>query len=32
MSNLNAEEYKSFESIKHVRENGKRILVRAGAC
>lgn len=23
MSNLNAEEYKSFESIKHVRENGK---------
>ncbi|MGS0765379.1 BRO family protein [Syntrophomonas curvata] len=22
MSNLNAEEYKSFESIKHIRENG----------
>ncbi len=22
MSNLNAEEYKTFESIKHVKENG----------
>lgn len=22
MSNLNAEEYKTFENIKHVRENG----------
>ena len=22
MSNLNAEEYKTFESIKHVRDNG----------